>query len=79
MRDKRLIDMRTDIALDWGKEERETGVDADAVIMMLKPHHSWIARYISTFREGGGEKEGQICQGRLVSSVNEEMYRVELN
>ena len=49
MRDKRLIDMRTDIG-------GETQVD---VIMMLKLHHSWIAGYIYTLREGG-----QIRQGR---------------
>ena len=42
MRDKRLIDMRTGIG---GKTE----VD---VIMMLKPHHSWIAGYIYTLSEG---------------------------
>ena len=62
-----------------GRKREKQGWTEDAVIMMLKPRHSWIARYISTLREGGGEKEGQICQGRLVSSVNEEMYRVELN
>ena len=52
MRDKRLIDMRTDIG-------GETQVD---VIMMLKLHHSWIAGYIYTLSEGERREGGQIRQ-----------------